>query len=258
MGLVLGSGGARGLAHIGVIKTLVNHGIPIDLIVGSSSGALIGGLYAYEKNIEELERLAREVSYKDLVEILVDPTWGGGLIKGNKTLEYLRKLFNDEKIENLRIPFAAVATDVKTALPVILSKGALAEAVRSSISIPLVYSPVQHEGRVLVDGGVSCPVPVEIAKELGAEIIVAVNLDGVYFSEDNHKETTKNTTIDVLKDSYFALRYNLAKKEVREADIVIEPEMAFISDFDFIGGNDAIEAGAVATEKVIKKIKKLL
>ncbi|HSV94435.1 MAG TPA: patatin-like phospholipase family protein, partial [Spirochaetia bacterium] len=214
VGLVLGSGGARGLAHIGVIKALVNNNIPIDLIVGSSSGALIGGLFASWGEIGDLEKMARGITYKDIAEVLIDPTWNGGLIKGNKTIEYLRNIFDDKKIEDLKIPFAAVATDVNTAETVVFDRGDMVTAVRASVSVPLVYSPVQVKGRLLVDGGVSCPVPVEIAKKMGAEVIIAVNLDGVYFSGNNHKVRLLSSTIDVLKDSYFALRYNLAKKEM--------------------------------------------
>ena len=257
--LVLGSGGARGLAHVGVIKTLLKNNIPIDMIVGSSSGALVGGLFASWGNIERLEKMVRGVTYKDLASVLVDPTWGGGLIKGEKTLDYLKKLFIDnEKIENLSIPFAAVATDVNTAESVVFSKGDIAEAVRASISVPLVYSPVLTGGRLLVDGGVSCPVPVEVARNMGADVIIAVNLDGVYFSGDNNKVSLSSSTIVILKDSYFALRYNLAKKEVREADVVIEPSMKYIADFDFVGGVKAIDEGQRATEKKLGEIKKLL
>jgi len=257
--LVLGSGGARGLAHVGVIKTLLENKIPIDMIVGSSSGALIGGLFASWGSIVKLEKMVREVTYKDLAQVLVDPTWGGGLVKGGKTLDFLKKLFRDnERIENLGIPFAAVATDINTAEPVVFSKGSIAEAVRASISVPLVYSPVLANGRVLVDGGVSCPVPVEVARKMGAEIIIAVNLDGVYFSGENNKGSLSSSTVDILKDSYFALRYNLAKKEIREADVVIEPLMKYIADFDFVGGVKSIDAGVDAAKKVMEKIKRLL
>jgi len=109
-----------------------------------------------------------------------------------------------------------------------------------------------------VDGGVSSPVPVEVAKNMGAEIIIAVNLDGVYFSAGNHDGSLSSSTIDILKDSYFALRYNLAKKEVRGADVVIEPAMEYIEDFDFIRGKEAIEVGEKATEKMMGRIKELL
>jgi len=258
VGLVLGSGGARGLAHIGVMKALVESSIPIDLIVGSSAGALFGGLYASLGKVEEIEKLAREVTNKDVVRVLADPSWGGGLIKGEKTLKYLNNLFGGKKIEDLKTPFAAVATDMKTAETVVFHSGSLADAVRASISVPLVYSPVERDGQRLVDGGVSSPVPVEVAKKMGADIVIAVNLDGVYFLGENQKKSLFGSTIDVVKDSYFALRYNLAKKEARGADIVIEPQMEFVDDFDFANGKEAIDSGEEATLKVIKGIKKLL
>lgn len=256
--LALGSGGARGLAHIGVIKALIKNKVPIDLIVGSSSGALVGGLFASWGDIGVLEKMVRGVTYKDLAEVLVDPTFRGGLIKGGKTLEYLKKVFNGEKIEDLKIPFAAVATDVNTAETVVFSRGDLSEAVRASVSVPLVYSPVLVGQRLLVDGGVSSPVPVEVAKKMGADVIIAVNLDGVYFSGNNNKSGVSSSTIEILKDSYFALRFNLANKEVSGADVVIEPEMKYVTDFDFVRGVEAIDAGEKATEKAMKKIKSLL
>jgi NTE family protein len=260
VGLVLGSGGARGLAHIGVIKAMVNNKIPIDLIVGSSAGALMGGLYASWKAVDELEKLATELTIKDLAEVLVDLGWGGGLIKGGKTLEFLKKKFNGEKIENLKIPFAAVATDIHTGEEVVFREGDVAEAVRASISVPLFYTPVVYNGRTLVDGGVSCPVPVEVAIQMGADIVIAVNLDSVYFSRENRGDGEKinKSTVDILKDSYFALRYNLAKKEVREANVVIEPEMEYIHDFDFTKGEKIITAGERAVEKELSRIKRLL
>jgi len=258
VGLVLGSGGARGLAHVGVIKALIKNKIPIDLIVGSSLGALIGGMYAFGGKVDLLEETVRGITYKDIAGVLVDPTWGGGLIKGGKTLEFLRKIYGGERIENLKIPFAAVATDLNTAETVVFSKGDMAKAIRASISVPLMYSPVLDEERLLVDGGISSPVPVEVAKEMGADVVIAVNLDGVYFSGENHKGSLKCSTIDVMKDSYFALRYNLAKKETKRADVVIEPEMTYVNDFDFVAGKETIEVGEKATEKMMGKLKKLL
>lgn len=258
VGLVLGSGGARGLAHIGVIKTLLKHKVPIDFVVGSSSGALIGGIFAAEGRVETLEEILEKINYGDLAKVLIDPVWGGGLIKGTKTLEFLRNILGDKKIEDLKISFAAVATDINSAETVTIDRGDLAMAIRASISIPLVYSPVQYKESVLVDGGVSSPVPVEVVKEMGADIIVVVNLDGVYFSGRDKKASVSTKTLDILKDSYYALRYNLAKKEVREADIVIEPEMSYLPDFDFVGGKKAVLAGEAATEKIVGKLKKLL
>ncbi len=258
MGLVLGSGGARGMAHVGVIKSLVKNKVPIDLIVGSSVGAFFGGLYAVGRNLNKLEEVAGGLTNGEIMKILADPTWGGGLVKGGKTLEYLKKIFAEVEIQNLTLPFCAVATDIITAKPVLFRKGNLAEAIRASISIPLMYEPVRYKNAVLVDGGVSCPVPVETAKDMGADLVIAVNLDGVYFSGNNQKNSHIGSTIDVLRDSYFALRYNLAMKEIAGAAVVIEPTMKFVEDFDFVGGRDAIKVGEKATEAEMTKIKKLL
>jgi len=256
VGLVLGSGGARGLAHIGVIKGLLKHGVKIDIIAGSSAGALIGGLFAAKGNIEDIEKMANSLNYKDLLGIFSDPVWGMGLIKGQKALEYLRKYIGDVKIEDLAMPFAAVATDINTAETVVLSKGELANAIRASGSIPLVFEPYKAGERLLVDGGVSSPVPVDIARNMGADVIIAVNLDSVYFLQDNRKEIGSSKT-EVFKNSYFLLRYHLAKKEVRDADIVIEPQIPYVNDLAFVHGENLIQGGLMAVEKEIEKIRRL-
>jgi NTE family protein len=258
VGLVLGSGGARGVAHVGVIKTLLKHNVPIDLIVGSSSGAMVGGMLAMGKEIGDIEELVNKVSFRDVIKILADPVSGGGLVRGNRTLDYLKNIFGERQFEEMKTPFAAVATDVNSAEAVVLSRGSVAEAVRASMSVPLIYAPVKYNKYLLVDGGVSCPVPVEIAKEMGAEIVIAVNLDGVYFSGDNSKNSVAGSTLSILKNSYLALRYNLAKKEVREAEVVIEPIMKYVSSFNFSGTKEMIAAGEEAVEREIGRIKKLL
>jgi len=257
VGLALGSGGARGLAHIGVIRALVRNKIPIDMIAGSSSGALIGAWYACWKDLERMEKTVQKVTYKELVKVLIDPDWGAGLIKGKKTLDFFEEIFGGKKIEDLLVPYRAVATDLQTAENVIFDKGDLAEAVRASISVPLVYSPIEIGDQLLVDGGVSSPVPVEILKEMGADVVIAVNLDSVYFYEGK-KKNGSFSTVDILKDSYFALRYNLAKKEVRMSDVVIEPRMKYVADFDFVQGKEAVEAGDQETERQMEKIKRLI
>lgn len=258
VGLALGSGGARGLAHVGVIKILQKNGVPIDMIAGSSSGALIGGFYALSGKTDELERIIEGVTYKDLMKVLVDPSLGAGLIKGRRTEDFLREHLGETSIEDMNIPFASVATDVKTAQKVVFDKGDLVTAIRASISIPLMYEPFVNKGTVLVDGGVSYPVPVEVVKEMGADIVIAVNLDGVYFWNKDSSFKKYPSSIEILKDSYFALRYNLAKKEVLTADVVIEPEMEYVSDFDFVKGKKIVEAGEQATIKQLRKIKDLV
>ncbi|KKS02123.1 MAG: Phospholipase, patatin family, partial [candidate division WWE3 bacterium GW2011_GWC2_41_23] len=150
VGLALGSGGWRGLAHIGVIKVLEKNGISIDYITGSSVGALIGGLYAYYGSVDELEKIVENIRYRDMINALSDPRAELGLLKGNKFVAFLEGYLKGAKIEDLKIPFKAATTDILTGETVYLEKGNLATAIRASISIPLVLAPVEIEGRKLV------------------------------------------------------------------------------------------------------------
>jgi NTE family protein len=160
IGLALGCGGARGLAHIGVIKTLVKNNIPIDYIAGSSIGALIGSLYAATLDILQVEKWFLELTYKDLIKVLLDPSLHSGLIKGEKFINFLQSKIGVRKIEELKIPFRAVATDLFTGKAVVFKKGDLGLAIRSSCAVPFLFSPVISGDKCLVDGGISMPVPV--------------------------------------------------------------------------------------------------
>ncbi len=256
--LVLGSGGARGIADIGVIKCLLENNIPIDLIAGSSSGALFGGLYAALGDIERVERLVVDFGLKDWFEVFGDMAIGNGIIKGNRAEEYLRRILGDEMIENLKIPFVAVATDLFSAEAVEIKSGDLVKGIRASGSLPMVFEPVKIGERLLVDGGLSWPVPVECAKELGAGITVAVNLDSVYFSPRNMKRVDKISQMGVLTNSFFLLKHHLAEKELRGTDIVINPDIPYVMDLAFVGQEKIIDGGVKSTQEKIGEIKKLL
>lgn len=173
IGLALSGGAAKGLAHIGAIKALEEAGIQIDYIAGSSMGALIGAAYASGIPIDTLEKI---VTNTDLnFAKLFDPRlFQPGLIKGNKVKKFLYTLYGDKNIEDLPIPFAATATDIKTGKLYVINKGSLAEAVRASISVPIVFTPLQYKEAFLVDGGVVNPVPIDVVREMGAEHIIAV------------------------------------------------------------------------------------
>lgn len=259
IGLALGSGGARGLAHIGVIKKLVEENIPIDLIVGSSAGALIGGMYAALGEIGKVEEKFVGLEWRDWLNTFADPVLGLGFIKGEKAENWMRAAVNNVKIEELKIPFGAVTTDLNTAEEVLITEGDLTEAVRSSGSVPGLFQPMKWGDRMVVDGGLSYPVPVELAKRMGAELVIAVNLDGVYFEDEKTKNGSNNHNIlSVLRNSLFLLRYHLAKKEIKEAEVVIEPDIPYIMDLDFVHQEKIIEGGYRATEEMIEKIKGLI
>jgi NTE family protein len=176
IGLALGSGAARGLAHIGVLKVLEKEEIPLDMIAGTSMGALIGALYAQEKNAKRIEELALEIDWKRLI-LLADPTLPKmGFVEGKKIKELLKSIIGDIKFSDLEIPFACVATDILTGEEVVIREGLVVEGVRASISLPVILTPAKWQGRFLVDGGLVNPVPVNLLKEMGADFTIAVNV----------------------------------------------------------------------------------
>ncbi|MCK4358931.1 MAG: patatin-like phospholipase family protein [Candidatus Cloacimonetes bacterium] len=204
VGLVLGSGGAKGLAHIGVLKLLEEMGIKIDFIAGSSIGALIGGVYSTGISIEEIEDIALKI---DLVSTakLFSPGFGkSGLVTGIKVKKFLTSKLGEREIENLKIPFVAVATDIITGREIIFNKGNLVEAIRASISIPIVFQPVIWNNTVLVDGGLVNPVPTNIAREMGANYIIAVNVmsskkeSDIKLDNEMDKKTDMNSSLEIV------------------------------------------------------------
>lgn len=242
IGLALGSGGARGLAHIGVIKVLEKKNIPINFIAGTSIGAIIGGMYALTQDINEIEKLAKGLDLKKITS-LVDPNFTGGLMKGEKIKKFLETYFGKAQFKNTRIPFAVVATNYQTGEPVIIREGNMCDAIRASMSVPLAFKPVKFGKKLLVDGGLSLPVPVSIVKAMGAEKTIAVNLDAYYQST-----AKKLTYYNLGMESLGILRHHLAATEVKAADIIIEPKVKGALWFDFMTSQKFIKIGEHATE----------
>ena len=176
VGLALGSGSAKGLSHIGVIKLLEEMDIKIDYVAGSSIGAMIGGAYAAGVSINEIEDIALKTDLASSVKYFLPTISKSGLISGTKVTEFLRDIVGDIKIENLKIPFTATATDILTGQEVNFSNGRLVEAIRTSISVPIIFQPVIYDDKILVDGGLANPLPINVAREMGAEFIIAVNV----------------------------------------------------------------------------------
>ncbi len=199
VGLVLGCGGAKGLSHIGVIKFLEEMEIKIDFIAGASIGALIGGAYASGLSIKELEDIALETDLTSTAK-LFSPGFGkSGLVTGSKVQEFLTSKLGNKKIENLQIPFTAVATDIITGQEIHFNKGDLVEAIRASISIPIIFQPVIWNNIVLVDGGLVNPVPIDVARRMGADHIIAVNVLSSKNMPDIKHEKKRPNKIDLEK-----------------------------------------------------------
>jgi len=177
LGLALGGGAARGLAHIGVLKALEKYGIKPDLIVGTSMGAMIGGAYAAGLTADQIAEIACRTNWKKVVQILFPKrVRRDGLLDGDRVEEFLISLLGEERIENLPLRFACVATDLLTGQEIVLNSGSLVNAIRASISFPFLFQPVKIGNNYLIDGGVVNPVPVSVAREMGAQKVIASNV----------------------------------------------------------------------------------
>ena len=178
IGLALGSGAARGLAHIGVLKALKEGNVSVDMIAGSSVGALVGACFAKGKRIKDFEDIVRETDWRKLLK-LADPNLAlmlKGFVHGNKVKELLKAIIGDIEFKDLKIPLSVVATDINTGEEVIIKEGSVIEAVRASISIPAIFMPVKLKDKFLVDGGIVNPIPVKVVKDMGADFIIACNV----------------------------------------------------------------------------------
>lgn len=176
IGIALGSGSARGWSHIGVIRSMQAAGIPIDIVCGASIGAMVAGSYA-AGFLDPLTRWAKKLNWSHIIGFMDMMIPRSGLVEGEKISAYLREVLSDPMIENLPIPFAAVATDLKTGKEVWIREGSLIDAVRASMSLPGIFTPFARSGQWLVDGGLVNPVPVSLCRAMGADIVVAVNLN---------------------------------------------------------------------------------
>lgn len=260
LGLALGSGGAKGLSHIGVLKTLEKYDIDINYIAGSSIGSLIGAYYAAYPNLSDLEELVFSFN-KRKGFMLFDPILRGGLLAGNKIEKFISDMLEDATFEKLRIPFIAVATDISSAEEVLLSKGSLTKAVRASISVPAIFQPIHYQGKLLADGGLSDPVPTQVARSMGSDIVIAVNVESTYFLEPLKKIPALS---HVPMHSVNILRHNLTAQSLNAADIVIAPRVPPIGlvgwdyFFDTSKAQKMIAAGEHATEKIIPQLKRLI
>ena len=204
--LVLSSGGARGLAHIGAIEELEAQGYHIRSIVGCSMGAIIGGMYAAGK-LAEYKEWMQTIDKKKILSLL-DITFSlDHLVKGEKIIEAMKEIVPDVKIENLPIPFKAIATDWEKGQEVVFSKGSLYEAIRASISMPLFFDPVKRGGTTFVDGGILNPLPLNISKDMPGDIVVAVNVSGTPYDNGNQNENDNKTKTKAKSKAQTALDF---------------------------------------------------
>jgi len=248
--LVLGGGAARGFAHVGVIRALEQEKIPIDLIVGTSVGSLIAAIYASDMNSMELEWTAFTLEKDNLFDYGMFTAFTGmGAAKGDKLEAFVKSKVPVANIEDLKIPFAAVATDLNRGTRVVLDKGSVARAVRASSAIPGVFPPVDHQGKLLVDGGVVDNIPVSVAREKGADIVIAVDIS------ENVFNFNITNVLDVMLQSITIMGAENAKVKKKDADILISPKIGDVGMLDFTQKKRCMLAGIEATQKMMPEIK---
>jgi NTE family protein len=250
IGLALGGGAARGFAHIGVIKALEAQGIVPDFVVGTSAGSVVGAMYAYGYNGFTLQKMALEMDEASISDwALPFFSKSSGVLKGEALQAYVNKAVHGQTIEKLKIPFGAVATDLKTGQPILFRRGNTGMAVRASSAVPSVFQPVSIAGHTYVDGGLVAPVPVRFAKEMGAEFIIAVNI-----SSATEAQATASS-LDVLMQTFTIMGQRINQHELKDADVVITPALGAMGSADFNGRNLAVLAGEQAASKVMQELK---
>ena len=264
IGLALSGGAARGLSQVGVLQILQKEGIPIDMIAGTSSGAICGSSYAWDQDTARMVRDTIDVNWKKL-RPLIDPSFPKtGFIKGKKITRLLSTYVGgNTRFSDLKIPFVCVATDIDTGEEVVIDSGPVAEAVRASISIPGIFRLVERDGKYLVDGGLSTPVPVEVVRRMGADFIIAINTnpDVAYrmTKTPKKKKPHKEPNIfQVMLQSVYIATYSLAQTSSANADIVIEPDLSDIGAGDFNKTRELLKRGREAGQKAIPEIKRML
>lgn len=247
--LVLGSGGARGYAHIGVIQVLEQYGIHPDMIVGTSAGSVVGSIYASGKNAQQLRDIALNMKANDVRDVKLAMT---GFFDGQKLEDYVNEQVLSTPLEHLKIPMYVVATELKEGKKVVFNYGNTGQAVRASVSIPSMFIPTKIAGEEYVDGGLVSPVPVNVARELGADIVIAVDI----LAQPEHTETSNvwglfNQNINIMQN-------RLAQEELKHADVVIQPDLREKSHiFDVRGREETMQAGVTAADKQLSSIFKV-
>lgn len=253
IGLALGGGAARGFAHIGVIKALEAQNIFPDLIVGTSAGSVIAALYASGYKASELQRIALSLDEAAITDWAL-PFSGrfGGMIKGDALQSMVNRLVKNQTIENMKLPLGIVGTDLQTGAGVLFRRGDTGQAVRASCSIPGIFQPTLIGGREYVDGGLVAPVPVQYAKQMGADFVIAVNISTEPSSQDS------SGTLGVLLQTTSIMSQRINAFELEKAQVVIRPELNSMKGTDFKSRNAAILAGEEATTQQMGQLKTLL
>ncbi len=249
LGLALGGGAARGFAHIGVIQVLEEQGLRPDLVTGTSAGSLVAALYASGKSGAELAQLAESMDESAFTDWAFP---GRGLIRGEGLARYVREHTGGLRIEQMRVPLGIVATDLDSGEPILFQRGDPGVAVRASSAVPAVFQPVRIGTREYVDGGLVAPVPVRFARQMGAEIVIAVDISAVPDGQ------ATGDPMRMLLQTFAIMGRSLNTFELRDADLVLRPKLPQVSGADFTARKRSIQAGREAALAGLGRLRELI
>jgi NTE family protein len=251
LGLVLGGGAARGFAHVGVIKVLEANGIRPNMVVGTSAGSLVAALYASGKSAVELERVAMGMDEATLTDWTM-PLVNRGLMRGEALARYVRQAVDGKLIEQMVLPLGILATDLGNGSGVLFRRGDAAQAVRASSAVPGVFHPVSIAGREYVDGGLVAPVPVRLAREMGAEVVLAIDISA------DPQDMSSEGLFSLLPKTTAIMGQSINRLELAHADVVVRPLLGGVGSADFASRQRSIDAGRTAMQTALPKLKQLL
>nr|WP_236966204.1 patatin-like phospholipase family protein [Hydrogenophaga sp. SL48] len=248
LGLALGGGAARGFAHVGVIQVLEANGIHPDVVTGTSAGSLVAALYASGKDATELERAALSMDEATLTDWIL-PLVSRGLLRGEALARYVRQAVGGKLIEQMKLPLGILATDLGTGQGVLFRRGDAAQAVRASSAVPGVFNPVAIAGREYVDGGLVAPVPVRQAREMGAEVVLAVDISA------DPQDLPSNGLLSLLPKTTAIMGQSINRLELAGANVVVRPALAGVGSADFTSRQRSIDAGRAAMQAALPRLK---
>ncbi|WP_286745464.1 patatin-like phospholipase family protein [Aquabacterium sp. UBA2148] len=246
IGLALGGGAARGFAHIGVLQVLEEQGIKPDLVVGTSAGSLVAALYAAGKTPTELQSMAMTLDESSITDWVFP---GRSLLKGEALARFIRTQTGGKQIEGMRLPLGIVAADLQSGAPILFRKGDPGTAVRASSAVPAVFEPVRINGREYIDGGAVSPIPVRFARQMGADVVIAVDISAI-----PQGQSTKRA-VDILLQTFNIMGHAISQHELAEADVVMRPKLEGIGSADFSARRLSILAGREAALMVLPQLK---
>ena len=251
LGLALGGGAARGFAHVGVLQVLEEAGIRPDLVVGTSAGSFVAALYASGKTPAQLQRMAETMDEAVFTDWTV-PLLGRGMMRGDALARYVNAQANTRHIEDFKLPLGIVATDLQTGQGVLFQRGDVGTAVRASSAVPSVFEPVRIQGREYVDGGLVSPVPVRYARQMGAELVLAVDIS----SAPEYGRT--GDMFQILMQTFTIMGKSINTFELRDAEVVVRPALGQVGSADFSARRRSIEAGRAAMQQALPRLRALL